>query len=344
MMLEESRPTVQATVDRPSLPTRESAMSEPEIHFSQRLRGNPWRIAAFIGVFLAVVAGAAVTMGASPAASPSTSGTGTGAAAVAVTSDDSGSALDRHGRFGGSGFGAITITAIDGSNISLETEDGWTRTITITSATTITKEGEAIDADELAVGDQIRFRQTRATDGTFSITAINVVLPKVAGTVTAVTADTITITTRDGTSRTITTTGSTTYRLGGADGTRADVVVGSTIVAAGTEGSGDAFTATTVAVKAPRVGGTVTAVSGSTITIETRDGSSETINVDADTIFTVAGVEDADIGDVAVGMRLIAVGRRAADGSLDATAVRAGAFGLRGGGPWKHDGTWEPAP
>ena len=39
---------------------------------------------------------------------------------------------------GGFGFGGITITAISGSNLSLKTEDGWTRTIAVESDTTIT--------------------------------------------------------------------------------------------------------------------------------------------------------------------------------------------------------------
>ena len=57
------------------------------------------------------------------------------------------------------GFRDITITAIDGSSLSLKTEDGWTRTITVTDTTTITKGGATITLGDLAVGDSIRFRQ-----------------------------------------------------------------------------------------------------------------------------------------------------------------------------------------
>ena len=156
------------------------------------------------------------------------------------------------------------------------------------------------------------------------------------------TADSITITTRDGSSRTITTTNATTYRLGEAAATRADVAVGSTIVASGTAGPGTSFTATSVTLKAPRVGGTVTAVSGSTITVQRRDGTSVTINVGADTTFQVAGVTGAGLDDVAIGMRLVAVGRLNADGSLDASAVLAG-NGRFHGGP-RGDKDSQPAP
>jgi hypothetical protein len=318
----------------------ESHMTEPEIRFSERLPQRTLvRAAVLVGACLAIVVGAAVTMGASPAASPAASGTTTQPTASGDPAKPDLRPWKAFGRgdFDGHGrFGAVTITSISGSNLTLKTEDGWTRTIAITSATTITKEGATIGAGDLSVGDEIRFRQNRASDGTFTITAIDVVLPKVAGTVTAVTADSITVTGRDGTSRTITTTSSTTYRLGRADASRSDVVVGSTILATGNAGTDNAFTATTVTIKAPRIAGTVTAVSASTITIQTRDGSSLTINVGADTTIEVAGAGATKIGDVTVGMRLMAAGRPNANGSFDATAIVAG-NGRFHGGLFGHD-------
>ena len=322
-------------------------MTEPEIRFTERLpRRTVVRAAVLVGACLAIVVGAAVTMGASPSASPAAPGATTQPKASGDPAKPDRGPWKGFGRgdFDGHGrFGAITITSISGSNLTLKTEDGWTRTIAITSATTITKEGATIGAGDLSVGDEIRFRQNRAGDGTFTIAAIDVVLPKVAGTVTAVTADSITVTGRDGTSRTITTRSSTTYRLGTADANRSDVVVGSTILATGVAGTGNDFTATTVTIKAPRVAGTVTAVSASTITIQKRDGSSLTINVGADTTIAVAGADAAKIGDVTVGMRLMAAGGPNADGSFDATAVVAG-NGKFHGGPFGHDDDNDGAP
>ena len=322
-------------------------MTEPEIRFSDRLpRRNLRRAVILVGAILAIVVGAAVAMGASPSASPA----GPGATTQPQASGDPGSPDNGpwkgfgRGDLGGRGrFGPITITSINGSNVGLETEDGWTRTIAITSATTITKDGETIAASELAVGDEIRLRQSRASDGTFTITAIDVVQPRVGGTVTAVTADSITVTGRDGASHTVTTTNSTTYRLGGAAATRSDVVVGSRIVATGSAGTGDSFTASTVTIKAPRVAGTVTAVTASTITIQQRDGSTLTINVGADTTIMVAGNDNAALGDVTVGMRLAATGRQNANGSFDATAIRAG-NGRFHDGPFDRDDAGEPSP
>jgi hypothetical protein len=141
------------------------------------------------------------------------------------------------GRPGGPGFGrlgGITITAISGNSISLATVDGWTRTITVDSGTTYSKSGETIALGDLEVGDRIAFRQTREDDGSFTIDAIAVILPRLGGEVTAVSGSTITVTKRDGTTGTITVNGDTTYTVNGNGASLADVKVGMLLVAEGT--------------------------------------------------------------------------------------------------------------
>lgn len=214
------------------------------------------RIAAIVVAVLAIVASAAVAMGASPGASPSTDPsvapdtTAAPQASAAPKGPDAwpfkgGAPFDgmfRMGRGpGGDDFpgivrrGGVEITAIDGSELSLETVDGWTRTITVTSDTAITKGGDTIQVDDLAVGDQIRFRQERNDDGTFTITQIAVVEPHVAGTVTGKGDATITVEQRDGTSVTVHVDASTSFRVEGAPGTADidDVESGMVIVASG---------------------------------------------------------------------------------------------------------------
>ena len=156
--------------------------------------------------------------------------------------------------FGGPGFGGrhgfgpggIEITAISGSNIALETADGWTRTITVDGDTTYSESGDEIALSDLAVGDQIRFEQTLEDDGTFTIDAIAVIPPHAGGTVTAISGSTITVEQRDGNEATIKVTASTTYTVSGDDATLADVEVGMVLVAEGTENSDGSLTATEV--------------------------------------------------------------------------------------------------
>lgn len=226
-------------------------MTEPDqVEFHERVsashpgrgpRGIPVRIGIVAGSAVLVVIGAVAAMGASPA-SPSSGQANLSAAVAPATGTDGTPPLDNGfgggfpgGDFGRLGFHAITISAINGSSLSLKTEDGWTRAITVTSSTTISKGGATIALGDLAVGDEIRFAQEKASDGSFSITAIRVVLPVIGGEVTAVTGDTITVTGRDGMTGTIHVDGNTTYEVGGTAGKAlSDITVGSFVIAEGT--------------------------------------------------------------------------------------------------------------
>ena len=195
-----------------------------EVEFHEKVqtpigRTRAARVGIVAGAAFLFVVGAVAAMGASP--SPSTGADPAASAAPgSSTAPDSSAAPNTtkpdgdhrgfggfgrgdFGGFGRFGFRDITITAINGSDLSLKTDDGWTRTITVTSTTTITKGGATITVDDLAVGDQIVFAQDRAADGTYSVTAIKVVLPSVVGEVTAIDGNTITVTQPGGTTATI---------------------------------------------------------------------------------------------------------------------------------------------
>jgi outer membrane lipoprotein SlyB len=152
------------------------------------------------------------------------------------------------GRGFGVGFGDITITAINGNEISLKTDDGWTRTVTVTSDTTITRAGTTIAIGDLKVGDQVVFRQERQADGTYTITEVRLVLPTVAGKITKIDGSTITVQRFDGTTQVIHVDSSTTYRIAGSDNaTLKDLAVDDVIVAQGTQQSDGSLDAEAVA-------------------------------------------------------------------------------------------------
>lgn len=148
---------------------------------------------------------------------------------------------------GGTHLGQISITAIAGSDLTLGTEDGWTRTITVSDGTTYSKDGTTITLSDLAVGDTIRFGQTRNDDGTYAITSVTVVQPRIGGTVTGVASDSITVKRQDGTTATINVTADTTYTLQGVtDATLADVKVGDRISASGNKVDDTTLDATSI--------------------------------------------------------------------------------------------------
>jgi len=236
---------------------------------------------------------------------------------------------------GGGRFGSIEITAINGWSLSLQTANGWTRTIAVDSDVEITKGGETVAFGDLEVGDEIRLRETRNDDGTFTIEAIVVVVPSVAGSVTAVDADSITIQGRNGLTQEITTTGSTTYRLGTESTTRAEVTAGDRIHAFGETGANNAFTATSVIVAVPKVAGEVTAVSTGSFTIARRDGSTYTITVGGDTAYRIPDVADPGLDDIEVG-DVVAVTGTLSGSTIDAQIVAAGHGFDRGPGGLGH--------
>jgi hypothetical protein len=229
------------------------------------------------------------------------------------------------GRPGAAGAvkGPITITAIDGSNVSLATEDGWSRSVTVTPTTTITKGGQTVALSVLQVGDEVRIRQTRNADGSYTITAIVVPGPETGGEVTAISGDKITVKNKDGSTRDITVTSSTTYKLGPNGASKSDVKVGSKIIAEGTQ-IGDTFTATTIEIGLAHSGGVVTSKTGDSITVEQPPGTKTVIHVSGSTTYKAKGNMTASLADVTVGARVQAHGTANADGSLDALTVRIG--------------------
>ena len=241
----------------PVQPGPETLVKTERVHPVRR--SSPFvRVGIVTGTAALVLVGAVAAMGASPAPSGSTTTPNTPSASGDPNAGGMGPG--RWGGFGmmggmgdmhdmdfrgpGRGAGAITITSMAGSDLSLKTDDGWTRTIAVTSSTTITKAGATITVSDLAVGDEIRFAETKAADGMYSITRIVVVVPHLGGEVTAKTSDTITVTRRDGTTATIHVGSSTTYAVKGvATATLADIAVGMRLQAEGTlnsDGSLDA--------------------------------------------------------------------------------------------------------
>jgi hypothetical protein len=211
-------------------------------------QSSRWRVATLTGATLVLIGGAVITMGASPdpSASPDPDSTaqpdGSGdngrffrplLRGFANQGDGFAGFAGRHGGFGA---GNITITAINGSSISLETVDGWTRTITITDETQLSKDGDEIALSDLEVGDKIAFRQTVDDSGNYTVTAIAVISPSVFGQVTAVDSDSITLSQRDGSSVTVHVDSSTTFTIGGETGKSvSDIEVGMIVAASGAQ-------------------------------------------------------------------------------------------------------------
>ena len=322
---------------------REDTTARPSTMLVERT-GRTWlratkiaRVGLIVLCLVVLVASAAVASGASPA--PSSDGTSVAPAAEPAPGNTGPSRSGNGGGFGhvgffgagqvagGPGIGrAITIAKVEGSDVSLKTDDGWTRTITVTDQTEIRIGNQKVSLSDLKVGDDVNLRETKNSNGTYIVTLIVVRVPTVAGTITEITTGGFTIKQRSGSTKIVTVSGSTDYLIAGSTGAESDLSVGTKVQVEGTASSGDTFAARVVHIVPDVRIGTVTATASTTITIKSRDGSTPTIHVDAKTTYRVAGTASATITDVKVGMLITAVGTSRSDGSLDALSVFAGQF------------------
>ena len=314
--------------------------TQPMQEIAPRVRGRTLGLAALAGAVVVGVLAVGFALGSGASTNDASTAPTVVRAPAAVTaagwtSPDGRTQVRPDGRGGpgfrgGSEWGVISITAIDGTKLSLQTENGWTRTIDAAGAT-VTKDGATVDLSTLKVGDRIVFRETRNADGTYTITAITVVQPTVGGTVASVSGSTVTVTTRDGSTTKVALTDSTTYTLDGKASTKDAVVAGALIVARGTLASDGTLTATSVEIEPAMVGGTVKEKGASSLTLTIRDGSTVVVNVSSTTTYEVDGITSPTLADVKVGDVVMASGTKNADGSLSATTVRSHAAGNFGG-------------
>jgi hypothetical protein len=158
-------------------------------------------------------------------------------------------------------------------------------------------------------------------------------------TITAISGNSIILKTADGWSRTITVDSGTTYQKNGATASLSDLKVGDEIQFKETHEANGTYTIDAIVVIPPHAGGTVSAISGSTITVTLPDGTSTTIKVGSTTTYDVAGNGSATLADIKTGMVVQATGTRNSDGSLSATTVRAfDPATMQGPGNGDHDG------
>jgi Domain of unknown function (DUF5666) len=142
-------------------------------------------------------------------------------------------------------------------------------------------------------------------------------------TITAINGNSISLTTVDGWTRTITVDSGTSYTKAGATIALSDLKVGDQIGFRETRENNGSWTIDSIVVIPPHAGGEVTKISGSTITVSQRDGTTTTITVNDQTKYTVNRDSNAKLSDIKVGMFLIAEGSRNSDGSLTASQVKA---------------------
>ncbi len=145
--------------------------------------------------------------------------------------------------------GSVSVTAVDGTSLTLQTSDGWTRTID-TTGVVLTAGDAAITLADIAVGDEVRIAQTRNADGSYTVTGIALQPMRVSGTVATVGTDSFTLTGADGGTTTVYVSSSTTWSIrGDSDPTLADLTVGTAVDVTGDSRADGGIDATRVTVR-----------------------------------------------------------------------------------------------
>ena len=127
------------------------------------------------------------------------------------------------------------VNALTSTSITIVNLEGTTTTYVINSSTEITKFRRSTTAASLAPGENVRI-VPNSTDASVAA-AIDIVPATIAGRVSAINADTITVTGPKGDSATIHVSSATTYSKAGVSASFGDVSVGSFVVGEGTFGS-----------------------------------------------------------------------------------------------------------
>jgi hypothetical protein len=262
-----------------------------------------------------------------------------------------------HGGFGdhgpGKGPGALTITDVASDSIATKRADGTAVTVKTTSSTQYLRAGKTIDRSALTAGTAIRVQGTRNSDGSVTATRIDIALAGAHGKVTAINGNDIAIQNERNTSSTqiVHTSSSTTFTRAGQTSSLSAVTVGGEISAQGVKNSDGSLQAEAVRIVLPHAGGQITAVNGSTLTVQNRSGT-QTIHLSASAkitsvTFGTSGPTEspATASDLKTGVYIQAEGTQASDGSLNAEVVKivpAHAGGPGGRGPGKPHSTQTP--
>jgi hypothetical protein len=252
------------------------------------------------------------------------------------------------GRAGLRGDVSGTISAISGNTLTLKRGEVIVIQATVNDSTVYSAAGKTIKLSDLTVGEAVSIRTTTATDGTVSISAVEVVLDHAGGTISALDSGSLTLTKADNSTLKVT-LGAVSVQDLGKTVNLSDLKTGQRVDVAGTLNTDGTLSAQVINVQHDHLGGTVTAISGNTLTVEvggrgqggpegrgpgqpkpagnagsattpatgtatTPATTAKTITVSDSTTYLTGG-QASQLSAIAIGDRIEAVGTASSDGS-----------------------------
>ena len=214
----------------------------------------------------------------------------------------------------------LTVTKVDtaANTITATGRGGQAVTITVTTTTTYSRAGATISLGDIHPTDQIAVQGTRTAAGAITATKIEIVLPRVAGVITAASNGTLTVSGVGGASQTVTTNAQTTYERAGKTVDATALATGAAIVATGTRNADGSLTALQITIQEPRIGGQVTTVNSDGSFVVTAHGpnaGTKTITTTAATSYVKPDGSAATAADIKQGTFILAEGTLSTDRS-----------------------------
>jgi hypothetical protein len=192
-------------------------------------------------------------------------------------------------------------------------------------STTYSEAGNSATLQDVHVGSHLLVCGSATDPNNIKASNVVIVLPQDQGVITAVNGAQLTVVGFDGSSRLVTTDGSTKVDRVGNAAAVSDLTVGTAIVATGNLQSDHSLLALRVSIQLPSVVGKVTAVNGNSITIDDGniEGPAPTVVTSNSTVY---GAKDststASAASVMVGSYIVATGAESTDGTtLNAVRV-----------------------
>ncbi len=198
------------------------------------------------------------------------------------------------------------VTAVTGTSVTVESLSGLTTTFALTPTTTYREGDSPTSIGSLVVGDRIHVAVSATAPQT--ATAVTIELAELMGVVTGVNANTVSIRSDQGFTRTIIVSPTTTYREGGSSTTLSSVAVGSRIEAQGTiDANGVSLDALNVLIDAnihrETFRGVVQSFTSSSVTVLSSGGVIETFAFTTATTFK-SGDVTLTAGSLAAGQHV----------------------------------------
>jgi sRNA-binding protein len=224
-----------------------------------------------------------------------------------------------------------TITAASDTSITIRGERGQEKTFAITPATEITSDGRPFPVSLLRVGAEVKVKYMTDAAGSATALLIRVEdeedLRELSGSIEAVTDLGLKLRTRDGDAVDVQILSDTVIRSHGNVISRSDLKAGDRVEIKG-RADGNVFVAVRIEVEDHRnddrsteIEGTITEVSGSSLTVADRKGGEQTATIDSSTVIKRDG-RVIEASALRVKDRVEVKARRDTDGTLIAVTIK----------------------